>query len=90
MVYTEINNTVPVSTKQERLILQRRNLQIQMYELEIEIVHTLTKSQITTEWESWVDGYWGEDFDVYEWAIADADTSMNRPWTRYGDDRLRH
>ena len=88
MVYSEINNTEPISTKQERLILERRNLEIQMYELNTEIVHTLTKSQITMEWESWVDCYWGEHFDLHEWALTDSATTMSRPWTRINEPRL--
>ena len=82
MVYSEINNTTPISTKQERLILERRNLLIQLYELDTEIIHTLTKSQITEEWGRWANNYWGEHFDLYEWALADSDTTMSRPWTR--------
>ena len=83
MVYLEINNTMPTTTKQERLILERRNLQIQMYELDTEIIHTLTQSQITEEWERWAFMYWGDDFDLHAWALNDSDsTTLSRPWTR--------
>lgn len=90
MRYAEINDTEPVSTQQERLILKRRELEIEQRELDAQIIHTLTESQITTYWRCYVALHWGANFNLEQWVWTDEEQTpvvrnserINRPTTR--------